>query len=457
MRKLFTIILSTLLTASCNDAFDTFIEGSYLKPTPVVNGEGSKREQVAITPTFNAQQFVAMTRGAGPLDSWTQSETKWRNADIRIYALRDGVQFNQSADTDDCLLWNESAKVINASGDLKFSSGEKYYNNGAENSYYKYNFYCNYVDDEPSKPYVTADGMRIVQNVDFSSGERDYMVGFAYNTDAEINEQIEKNKEAGFENEETRLIASTADKSRYTYGYVSGRNGIQPYFALRKLTTRLDIRVRGKYDKAYPGVDKYRGIIIDYLALESAKTGLIVLADASWNRDNFLTQPLENLISTNNDASLLEAQIREQEDSEERTKYLAELAKKYKFNPKKVWQINSDEGIIMQVTNDVMVPVQQKYYLHLGYYYVDFAFGPDGKPDFSKLLGCYYYRTNQSPTDYKPIEVVPSAGKKFEGGSRQSILLNFIVPLDIKLQVGMSEWADGGDFKYDMDDMETTY
>lgn len=256
--------------------------------------------RIEIRPNVGRQDIeLTETRSVGPFDKWSNNPSLWQNANFYTFALQTQspvqgsvTDFTQVSDVMD----NQLMRIQNAQGSVKFMENGKevhrYY------SYWRnrrYKFFTYFIDD------AETDGKlkNLVRKKDeitaevTINGRQDLMHGFAYHTDQELKQLVDKmNKNE----EETKVFTNANEGRDYLYSAIAANRGIQPQFHLKHLLSRFDIYVQGAINDKLEGNDRYSFLqcFIDTLFIESRNHGTLVIANDKWNDGTTYNEAFEN-------------------------------------------------------------------------------------------------------------------------------------------------------------------
>lgn len=467
-------LAALLVLMGCKDAFTEAIEEKF-DPDSSTNGEiDPAHERVPILASVTDPMYSlvneggATTRGVGAFDSWLNSSEKWMGSHMSIYAFRTGnyadgdrgvASYEKSSDINDCLLWNDSARVV-ANGILQFYDTDRprYYNQYHQD--YRYKFYISHLDDAVASD-VKVDGKVMTQNVTID-GTQDLMVGFAYHTDEEIEKHVERLVKNGYANDEEVRVLNNF-KQELTYSTIAGHRALHPLFHLRHLTTRFNVQIVGRFSSSNEAkIPYYRNILVTGIDIESPDGGVVTIANDKWTSDNFQTMPNDELFRPYTDAShikMFRPAILEQiftdpiegldlplaEASQEQEDLINILKAYGKPVPEHVWQCNSHQTA-QSVVDDILLPVQGSYKFRLRYYYIDRLRNDDGtfRPEIVDKSSIYDMTGEEQATEYQ-IVPTPAINNKFEPGKKYVLQLSIYGLEKIQLSVASLDlWQDGG-------------
>lgn len=246
---------------------------------------------VRIMPSVGGQEFsISETRAVGPFEKWSDTPTLWQNADFYTFALQTKNHLGGSVNyRESDVMYNQLMHILNANGDVAFidNYGQeeyRYYSNWRSR---RYKFFT-YFTDDANIGTITPSDNKITVKVNAIDGHQDLMHGFAYHTDAELQQLVDNMSEG-----QQKDIFTNGNGGRdFLYSGMSGNRDIHPRFHLNHLLCRFDVSVQGMVGTN----DKYGflRVLVDTVAINAPVTATLTVADDSWDDETTYKAAVDN-------------------------------------------------------------------------------------------------------------------------------------------------------------------
>ena len=294
MRKYTLYIIYSIIllgiTACINDRYPSIYEQTP-DPLTVNNGE-DEANRIPILPTFANPSYKIVTRGSGTFNDWEEDSAHWMGAPFHTFAYwsaQGNTDYTKRA-MPHCLLYNDTLKLIDAQGNVKFwqdtSFVERYYPN--EYSRNRYKFFTFFCDSLVPTWHTSNTDVKASFTLD---GASDVIHSFAYHSDSIINVTLE---DLPFHDDIYEMLKN--DKQKMLYTTIAGSRGINPLFHLNHMLCRFDINIQGT-----EGVNSdysFLKMLIDELTLEAPKQVTLKVADDAWTEQSYEAEVKANTLLT---------------------------------------------------------------------------------------------------------------------------------------------------------------
>lgn len=292
-KRLVILLLGTLLVASCHESFNTIYEEVIENDPNVVPPEEVDTRKVNILPTLSDPLYtIDADATRGPYGNYEEDRDHWLSTRFQCFGLRTanvmGGDANYRAalegNKDYAILWNQSLGLHDQHGHTYFFDEDgkmvdcKY---NIEDNLLRYKFFLLGMDGK-EVDFQVEDGNRLFTRVQLD-GSNDILHSFAYHSDRQYADAV------------NQLPASDASKifleggKDFLYNRLSGYLGMQPIFNMNHLMSRFDIYVKGAIANETPRCDFLKIVITD-VKIKAHNNVDIIVADDSWERDEYLRQ-----------------------------------------------------------------------------------------------------------------------------------------------------------------------
>lgn len=279
---IYSIMLLTL--AACIDDRYPQIKGTVAEPTFIYNGETGAND-VPILPTFANPTYNIVSRSTGVFNSWEDDSTHWMNAPFHTYAFWTGTSNTnyQATSLPQCLLNNDTLKIVDPQGNVKFSQGDslifRYWPSDDDNriNKYKYKFFTYFCDSLVPDISKTSNTITAKFTLDGSS---DIIHSYAYHTDSLLDVIVET---LPFRDDTYEDLKAEGQNMLYTT--IAASRDINPLFHLNHTLTRIDIHVQGVETE---NTDySFLNVLLDEITLEAPEQVSLKVADDNWTEQTY--------------------------------------------------------------------------------------------------------------------------------------------------------------------------
>ena len=253
---------------------------------------------VRIMPSVGGQEFsINETRAVGPFEKWSDTPTLWQNADFYTFALEcynhlcGEADYTKRSD----VMYNQLMHIVNSKGEVAFINRDaagvdteayRYYSNWRSK---RYKFFTYFTDDAVIDTTRLRDNKdKITARIVSIDGHQDLMHGFAYHTDAEL-QQLVDNMDEG---QQKDIFKNGNGGREFLYSGMAGNRDIHPRFHLNHLLCRFDVSVQGMM-----GTNDKHGflrVLVDTVAINAPTTATLTIADSTWNDETTYKAAVDN-------------------------------------------------------------------------------------------------------------------------------------------------------------------
>lgn len=416
-------IIAIATLSACGDSF-------------VIYKDGREYSSTSNTKTEDLNTPVSIKVNAVGLDDdWTQKRSIWKDEDFTIYGLRlpnysNGASANWGSELDRLPECDGALIRFATNGEGTFKEGTHHYN--GVNPEWRYMFTAASIGTADCEENFYGSNV-ILRNITLH-GDHDIMIGTSYASEEEIDADIRKNRTGSYSSSPSFKLLATYRSDLY-HSNISGYRNIHPRLHLKKLLTKFDVNVRGRFGAATPKDSLFRNIIITGIELSAPTKGTLMVANSKWVNEAFFLSSFSSgeIFTPTSEPSYIPANILAQTGLTNKQKadynnfYLPQMQTYFTDNglpfdideARLWWHVNTLD--YRPIVRNMYIPRCDLYALHIHYVYVNRVV--DDRHCFTDLLqtGAEIYDLRDCASEVETYHLQLPAGTTFQWGGSYTI------------------------------------